>query len=484
MKMKRFVILAIMLGMVVSVSAQNGASESKYGADSVNCVAKLSIYREFYKQWQAVQFDRNAVNPEMITAWREVFLTCPRCSQNIYLNGEKIMDYYIRTNPQEKDAYIDTIIMLMDSRAEYFPVDPQTGASQVANIMGRKGMLIYNYNPSRYEEAYNVLKDAMALDPSQLQGAYLDAYFKATIDMVRNGKEESMTIINVYQELNEAIDANIKTLAEQEITLTEGRAAAEAAGETDAMANLDRQIERNERSLNAQRVVKNNIDNLFQPYASCEDLIRVFSAKMAENPGDINLLKRITTILDKKECTDSELFLEASRNLYELEPSPEAAYNIGVKEFKNRRFTEAARYFEQAIASENNDRVYRAYRNLAFCYQNVGSFSRARDAARRAAQVDPTSGEPYLIIAQIYAESSRQFSGEIESKAVFWAAVDKCQRAKQVDPSIADRANSFIGIYSQHFPSRETIFFNDLTEGSSYTVGGWINETTTIRAAR
>ena len=482
--MKRFAILAIMLGMVVSVSAQNVASESKYGADSVNCVAKISIYREYYRQWQAAQFNPEAVTQEMITAWREVFLTCPRSTQNLYVNGEKIIDYLIRTNPQDKDAYIDTICMLMDSRAQYFPVDPQTGAGQVANIMGRKGMLIYNYNPSRYEEAYNVLKDAVALDPSQLQGAYLDAYFRATIDMVNNGKEENMTIINVYQELNEVIDASIKVLAERELELTTGRAAADSTGNAEAVANFDRQIERNERSLNSQRTVKNNIDNLFQPFASCEDLVRVFTAKMAENPNDINLLKRITTVLDKKECTDSQLFLEASRNLYELEPSPEAAYNIGIQEFKNRRFGEAARYFEQATASENNDRVYRAYRNMAFCYQNTGSFSRARDAARRAAQVDPTSGEPYLIIAQLYAESSRQFSGEIESKAVFWVAVDKCLRAKQVDPSIADRANSLIGIYSQHFPSRETIFFNDFTEGNSYTVGGWINETTTIRAAR
>ena len=262
----------------------------------------------------------------MIDAWREVFLTCPRSSQLIYTNGEKILDYLIRQNPKDKDAYIDTLCMLMDTRVKCFPNDPKTGVSQVANILGRKGLLIYTYNKNRYEEAYKVLKDAVALDPSQLQGAYIDAYFKATIDMVNNGKEEKMTIINVYQELTDVLDGNIKVYAEKETQLVEARANAEESQDSEAVASFDKQIEKNEKSIYNFKGVKNNVDNLFQPYASCDDLIKVFSAKMAETPDDIVLLKRITTILDKKDCTDSKLFLDASKKLYELEPSPEAAY--------------------------------------------------------------------------------------------------------------------------------------------------------------
>ncbi len=484
MKTRRFAILAVILGIAFSVSAQDVMNEPKYGADSANCVTKLSIYREYYKQWEAAKFDKDAVNNEMISAWREVFLTGPRASQYTYMNGEKIVDYLIRVDTKNKDAYIDTLCMLMDTRAKYFPTDPRTGQSQVANIMGRKGLLIYTYNKNRYEEAYNVLKGAVALDPSQLQGAYLDAYFKATIDMVNNNKAEKMAIIDVYQELSEVLDDNIKVLAANVSELEDAKVNAEESGDAEAVAGFDKQIEKNEKSININKGVKNNIDNLFQPYASCDDLINVFSAKMAENPEDINLLKRITTILDKKECTDAQLFLDASKKLYELEPSPEAAYNIGIQEFKNKKFNEAAKYFEQATASSNNDRVYRAYRNLAFCYQNVGSYAKAREAAKSASRVDPTAGEPYLIIAQLYAESSKQFSGDVDSKAVFWVAVDKCVKAKQIDPSIAERANSLIYVYSQHFPSAETIFFNDYAEGSAYTVGGWINEKTTIRAAK
>ena len=484
MKTKRIAILAVIFGMALSVSAQE-VVESKYGADSANCVTKLSVYREYYKQWEAAKFAPETVNGEMITAWREVFLTCPRASQYTYTNGEKILDYLIRQNPKDKDAYIDTLAMLMDSRALYFPTDPKTGASQVANIKGRKGMLIYTYNKDRYEEAYNVLKEAVALDPSQLQGAYVDAYFKATIDMVNNGKEEKMTIINVYQELSEVLDDNIKVLAEKETQLVEARANAEETGDNDAVAGFDKQIEKNEKSININKGVKNNVDNLFQPYASCDDLIKVFTAKMAETPDDVVLLKRITTILDKKDCTDSKLFLDASRKLYELEPSPEAAYNIGVKLFKDGKNGEAAKYFEQATSASNNDRVYRAYRNLAYCYLNMGANGKCRDAARRAAQVDPTAGEPYIIIGLAYAASASSFSDSpFKGKEVYWVAVDKFARAASIDPSVASRANGNIASYRQHFPTAEDIFFNDYAEGQSYTVGGWIGETTTIRAAK
>ena len=55
MKTKRFLVIAVMIGMAMSVNAQE-ASESKYGADSVACVTNLSIYGEAYKQWESNKF--------------------------------------------------------------------------------------------------------------------------------------------------------------------------------------------------------------------------------------------------------------------------------------------------------------------------------------------------------------------------------------------------------------------------------------------
>ena len=67
---------------------------------------------------------------------------------------------------------------------------------------------------------------------------------------------------------------------------------------------------------------------------------------------------------------------------------------------------------------------------------------------------------------------------------MYWAAVDKCVKAKSIDASCAERANTLIRAYSSAFPTMEKIFFNDYNEGQSYQVGGWIGETTTIRARK
>ena len=69
MKTKRFVLIAVMFGMAMSVSAQE-AKESKYGADSVACVTNLSIYGEAYKQWEASKFAPESISMEMVKAWR------------------------------------------------------------------------------------------------------------------------------------------------------------------------------------------------------------------------------------------------------------------------------------------------------------------------------------------------------------------------------------------------------------------------------
>ena len=54
-------------------------------------------------------------------------------------------------------------------------------------------------------------------------------------------------------------------------------------------------------------------------------------------------------------------------------------------------------------------------------------------------------------------------------------------KARSVDGSVASEANSKIANMSGSFPDKETAFFKGVTVGSSYTVGCWIGESTTVR---
>lgn len=87
-----------------------------------------------------------------------------------------------------------------------------------------------------------------------------------------------------------------------------------------------------------------------------------------------------------------------------------------------------------------------------------------------------------MIIGLAYAGAKGIYDDSVLSKTVYWAAVDKLVRAKQVDPSLAEDVDKLIATYSRHFPSKEDIFFKpELQDGKSFYVGGWIGETTICR---
>lgn len=455
--------LWMMLAMLIFGSASQLAAQSvdgpKYGEDSVTCVTNISIYREYYKQWEANKFSKESISPEMITAWRYVFLNAPKASELVYTHGAKIVDYLIRSekNAQQRNHYLDTLIMLHDARALYFPTKGKSNESQVAGIIGRKGHDIFIYNPNRHEEAYVVLKEAIAMDSSQLQAAYYDTYFRVVVKMAEAEKLEKMDVIEAYEQVSDILDAQIAVLTEMG----------------------------NERSLANYQNVKSNVDSAFEPFATCEDLVRVLTPKMEQNPDDVNILKKITTILDKRNCTDTKLFLDASIKLHELQPSPESAYLIARRLLMEEKYNQAATYMKEATASESVDRAYNANLYLARIYMQLKNYPESRAYARKAIAINANAGEPYILIGDLYAASAKDCgSGDFYGRTAYWAAVDKYVKAKQVDPSVAQKANERIASYTPHFPTTETIFFNDFAEGDSYTVECWINETTTIRGAK
>ena len=56
----------------------------------------------------------------------------------------------------------------------------------------------------------------------------------------------------------------------------------------------------------------------------------MFDTKYQETPDDINLLKRIVMVLDKKDCTDAEVYFSAAKQLHEIKPSADYLHIIWV----------------------------------------------------------------------------------------------------------------------------------------------------------
>ena len=420
----------------------------KYGKDSAQCVVKLSLYREFYKQWKASGYKNPAVH-DAVGSWRWVFKNCPQASQNTYIDGLNMMEFYMKEAKTDeiKSAYIDTLMIIYDQRIKYF--------GREGYVLGRKGSDLFKYAPEDYEKAYHIFKKSVDLRGNQSESFVLVYYFRTVSKMVDNDKIEIGQIVDVYDQLSNIIDFNLKNNAEGSKKHTE-------------WVN-----------------VKGNIDLTFEPYANCEDLIKIYSKKFAETPDDIDLLKKITAMLDKKDCTDSELFFETSVKLNELDPSPSSSYMIAKMMFKKEQFNDAIPYLEDALKIEDDGTKSDVYLLLTSIYKQMDNFPKARSYARKSLDLNPGQGHALLMIGDMYAASASDCGdNDLSRKAAYWAAVDKYRKAKAADEEVVDIANKRIAIYTKQFPVTETLFFYDLAEGDSYTVGCWINETTKGRAAK
>ena len=104
----------------------------------------------------------------------------------------------------------------------------------------------------------------------------------------------------------------------------------------------------------------------------------------------------------------------------------------------------------------------------------------ARDFAKAAYSLDPTNGNALFIIAESYAGA--RIGESFENQTVYWVVVDYLIRAKNTDPTLKEQVDERIAIYARLFPTKEEAFFRSMVEeGAPYQVGGWINESTTIR---
>lgn len=446
-----FTLLAISLSLIAfnnDAQAQSSDNSPRFGQDSAQCVMNISLYREFYRQWKDSKYKSESVK-DAIGPWRWVLQNCPKGTQNTYVDGVRIMSYMISKEKDQstRELYIDTLLSLYDKRIVIF--------GNEGSILGRKGIDFYKYKTSEIENAYNIFKRSVQIQKNKSQGPIIIYYFRTAVKMVKLKAAEKALIVETYSEVMDIIDFNIN------------------------------KYQSNKRKFEGWNNVKGNIEAEFEPYATCEDLVSIYQKKFDSNKEDVELLKKITAILDKKKCIETQLYFDATIQLYKLEPSPESAYLIGKMFLKDGKTSDALIYLAEAVNIEDIDKQAMTYQYMAMCCQSLNRRNEARRHARKSIELNPNNGDAYILIGDLYAASARRCGdNDLTNKVAYWAAVDKFAKAKRVDSSVKTVAEKRIRTYRKYFPTTETIFFYNLKEGDSYMVECWINENTKIRAAK
>jgi len=403
------------------------------GEDSTRCLRNTSLYSTYYdnKDYNmAVQF------------WRLVFNECPGSSKNTYIKGETMYKEFFRKT--KDNAYLDTVLMILDQRTRYFNEEP-------ANNL-RKAFALYEFGGNDIEytsKCYDLIKGVMETSPESFDHTYSSLYMAVIAKSYALRLIEAPEIINAYSQSMKVVDNQLSR----------------QPGDT--------------RYLEARK----NIDAIFRSTgaATCENLEHLFTANVDNNPGDTAMLRKVLTLLTETGCKDSELYYKASTNLYRADPSASSAAQLAEMNLVRKKYNEAEKYYTEAIELETDNKVKSVLlTKLATLELMSDSRQAARDFARAAYSLDPTNGNALFIIAEAYAGS--RIGETFENQTVYWVVVDYLVRARNTDPTLKEQIDERISIYSRLFPTKEEAFFRSLVEeGASYQVGGWINESTTIR---
>jgi len=419
-------------------------TDPRYGEDSVQCVRNWSLYAEYFRQR----------NYEMAyEPWQYMFESCPKATINIYIHGATMLRYFHNEtdDPERKDALVDSLMMLYDQRIEMF--------GERGRVLGRKAADLYQFRPNDVQKLFDLTEESIEIEGMNAGADVLLINFQSTIRLVEAGVKEMDAILERYERNSEIIEYNLEYNPEDE---------------------------------RFYRPAMNNIEAMFEPYATCENIIHLYQPRFEESPEDTELLKEIVNLLDGAGCRDEEFYYEVNHQLYQLEPTGDLAFLMGRLERERENYSQAVDYLQEAVdmyreedEEANRSQIFRSYWQMAeITYRRLENMPRARRYAREANNVEPNDGRPLILIGEMYAASAEDCGDdEFTEQTAFWVAVDKFERAASVaeDPSVEERARELARTYRQYFPDRELIFFHGYDTGDTYRVECWINRDTTVR---
>lgn len=451
--MKKFILSGIFaIAMIAGASAQKAGYDPVKapfgrGEDSVKCLENLSLMQTSMK---AKDFKG------ALPSWNWVYENCPAASKNTFIYGPQLFMglFEAEADAAKKQEYINKVMEIYDNRIKYFPDEAKATilarkTYAYIEMMGEKAdqKVVYDW----LGESINEMKSKM--DPMDAYSYYMVASLNRFL-ADKSFKNQYITdYFNTVALVDEAI-ANANAANDQ--------ANAEYLG------------------LVKDGIVKGFVNS---GAGDCNTLTQYYADKMDANKANKDFLNEVLNALGSVGCNESDLYLTASEHLYRLEPSAGAAIGLANKALRDKDYDNALKYYEEAAKMETDKSKASNYMmQLAGIFSNQRNYSRARQAAYDALKYNPNNGEAYILIGQLYASSAGSiFSESAKAGLVYCAAVDKLQKAKSVDPSVAGKANSLIGRYSAAYMDTETAFMMGIKAGESVFIPGWIGESTTVR---
>ncbi len=382
---------------------------------------------------------------------KEMLDKAPKANDAIYVRGSLIYRNKINRarSLAEKNVYIDSLMIVHDLRLENFGDHPTRGA---AYILDSKARMYATYK----------MKDR----------AGLRAAFRAAIDAAGDAAKPDLVAL-YFQNLCDDYKMD-EVMADEVLAEYE-----KLAPFFDGLTGTDVEF-------------KNSFDSSFgiSGVASCENLETLFSAKIAADPENEDLIAQAVALMDRAQC-DSPFYLATAEKLYSIKPSVDSAMALAAA-FQNKgEYDKATLYLTEALDGEEDaEQREKLYSRISLIKLAANDRAAALQAANEALRTDDgtlsDNGVALFVKAQCYARSV-DGCGEFDCLAVYWAAYDVMAQAianfSAEEEAYKQPAQAMLSAYRGAFPTKEECFFNEVAAGSSYRVsrGAAAGVNTTVR---
>jgi len=445
---KKTTLLAVMATLVLTLSGYLGAcGQTRVSAeDSLECAKQYSVLSEYMKQR----------NYDLATpAFRYIWNTCPDQYQGTYIWGNTIYKMLFNQNKdaEYRKGIVDTLMQLHDRRILLSETNAKFG-DKGTNI-GRKAQDLIIFKKNEDDLIFPLLKESFELSGDGVDPNVIIQYMFYAERQRAAGKLECSDIIDLYGRAS---------------AITEKKFA-----ETQDSNWVKTQV---------------NVDLYSEKCLDCEALLAYYSRTFEANKTNADWLAKASANLDKKQCAKKEAYKSnpviGQVFLAYAEAAKTADAYIKYASFliANDKVSESQQYVDEAIKLEtDNDKKAQYLMFVARIQADDKKYSQARDNARKALQLRPNWGDPYILIGDMYAASAASCGGDdiTVRGAVFSAAVDKYMQAINVDPSSTEKANAQAARCRANYPAKEDVFFTEKKAGDVISIGCWIGESATLR---
>lgn len=427
--MKLITALAMIL-VAGSAMAQKDCGSS-VGKDTVLIQKNEGMFNQYYKQK-----DYKSAYPY----WKYLFINDPCRSKRITFNGAYIAKKHLkdlRSNDKAaydtlKDGLIDTILLTYDLRIKHW--------GDEWKVLAKKAADMYKLKPSMRDSAMNLFALCLENLGNKTEYTTVKYHMQSAIKEHKKDRYTLDSLFQLYFQLQQVIDYNLENDAKKK--------AKWVGSDT-------------------------TVTKMMRPYFTCEKIEEFFKPKTDANGQDVELLQKVTKLLDIAKCNKTDYALDIAIKSYELSPSGEGAISIA-KSYLGKKENETAMswYLKGVDGLTDSTQMAEVYSTLASLSYKANKYSDAKKYANKVLGINPNNGSAHLIIAAVYVKSVGSCNDLIDGKSVYWAAVDRAVKAKTVDPSVTEAANKQINTYSAYFVTQTDAFFKNfpVAEGGSYVV--------------